>query len=110
MKRLLCLLVLFVACSIVGAQDRKPDKKVNVIFCTWTNCGPCQRMKKDTLSSPAVIYRANVTTVEWSTQPEKCRELGVTSFPTYFVVDDSGKIMQRGGGYKNATDFLAWLE
>jgi thioredoxin-related protein len=94
------------------ALTAEPDPKVNVIFCTWSGCGPCQRMKTDTLSDPAVVYRVNIQTLEWSNPADaaKIRELKVTSFPTYFTVDASGKIMQRGGGYMGARDFLNWLK
>lgn len=92
----------------IAAKDGKSI--LLVVSATW--CGPCQKLKSTTLSNPEV---KNILTkyVVWIADGDKetglKKRLGVTSYPTYFILSDKDDVYKRGSGYKSPTEFKNWI-
>jgi len=79
---------------------------------TW--CGPCQRMKAETLTDPAVVIAMRgyiPVAVNADESPDLVRKYGVDSIPAFVVVDSTGARTARPSevGYTSPADFIRWL-
>lgn len=76
-------------------------------------CGPCQRLKKDTLSDEDVgrVLSANSVAVilDDATHRDDIRRLGVRAYPTSMIIKD-GEVVGRFEGYAGAKTFMAFLD
>ena len=99
----------------ISTMAFQPDTPVvAVVTADW--CGPCQELKRTTLSDDRVqaMLIANAQTVMIDgTDTEKARatleELGVRAFPSTIVLKD-GQPVAMLEGYADTDKFLAWLE
>ena len=76
-------------------------------------CGPCQQMKRTTFAHTLVQARLTsyVTLfVDTDQEPDLTRQFGVRGIPAYYVVRADRLIVKTGSGYKDANDFLRWLD
>jgi hypothetical protein len=88
-----------------------PVEKRQLVFVGGPSCAWCAKMERTTLRSPAVVERIarDYTFVKTSGRDATAR-YGVTVLPTYLVVDGERGEVRRGTGYRNAAEFLAWLD
>jgi thiol-disulfide isomerase/thioredoxin len=91
------------------AKER--DQNVFVVFhATW--CGPCKKLKSETLDNAKVIealhpfVRARVDVDQDRASTSKYNIRGV---PAYFILDKNGKVLKSGSGHKSVQSFLEWL-
>lgn len=92
----------------LAAQQNKP---VLIAFTTsW--CPPCQYMKKDVYTNPAVSKAAEAF-VPIIIDPEKETALAdqykITAYPTYIFLQPDGKIIETTVGSASPEDFAAKL-
>lgn len=87
-----------------------PAEKRQLVYVGGPSCSWCAKMERTTLRSPAVIERLarDFAFVKTSGKDAAAR-YGVTVLPTYLILD-SGREVRRGTGYRNAAEFLAWLD
>lgn len=90
--------------------DPVPVKK-QLIYVRGTNCVFCDKMERQTFTHPKVAERVNneYTLVKTSGKDAVAR-YGVQVYPTYLVFDLDGREIRRGTGFRNAEEFLAWLD
>ena len=76
-------------------------------WATW--CAPCIRLKKQTLTSPAVakaLEGVEVIYVDLDESPELAEAYGVTSIPDVFFVDAEGNVTDRLSAFEEPEPFL----
>ncbi|MAY76008.1 MAG: hypothetical protein CMJ31_15080 [Phycisphaerae bacterium] len=100
------------ALSEAVAQAQSEGKAVvAVVTADW--CGPCQKLKGETLSDPRVagFIEAHALPVylEDKADRDTIASLQVTGYPTTLVFRD-GEEIARAPGYAPAADYLAFLE
>jgi thiol:disulfide interchange protein len=81
-------------------------------YFTATWCGPCQEMHRSTWSDAKVeaALRDYVPVILDVDQNSKAAaDFGVSAIPCYVVLDDQGKAVRRGEGYRPTDEFLDWL-
>lgn len=80
-------------------------------WATW--CGPCLRLKKETLGHPEVskrLQQVQLIEVDLDQHPTLGEAFGVTTVPDLFFVDGEGFIVDRLGQFESPTQFLARLD
>lgn len=97
-------------------QDMKPmpepaAPKLRLIYVSSAKCLFCDRMKRQTFAHPRVAERLSrdFVFVEASGKDAVGR-YAVKAYPTYLIVAPDGKEVRRSSGYRNADEFLAWLD
>ena len=92
-----------------GTERGKPV--VALVTADW--CGPCQVLKRETLSDPAVSSwigeNAVAVYVDFDKSPQDAANLGVQALPTTVVLKD-GQIVASRTGVVGASDFLGFLK
>lgn len=97
--------------NVKPMPDEKPLAKQQLIFVTSSRCIWCDRMKRNTFANAKVAERIgrDFTYAETSGKDANQRYT-VTGFPTYLILDSSGKELRRGTGYRSPDEFIAWLD
>jgi thioredoxin 1 len=97
------------AASAAAAADQS---LVLLIFSAeW--CGPCQQLKKRTLSAPEFLRQENplhLADVDIDANQKMARDFAVDAVPTLVLLTADGKIIARRTGFLEAADLLAWLQ
>lgn len=74
------------------------------VFVTASWCGPCQSMKTKTFKeSESVLQDFTCVEVDGDASQELRRDLGVTSYPSMFIISTDRKIVHRFVGYRTAS-------
>lgn len=88
-----------------------PAVKRQFVYIGASWCAHCGRMERDTLKSPRVADRlAAAFTVIKLSGKEAAQRYGATAYPTYLILDGSGRELRRGTGYRGSEELLAWLD
>lgn len=129
MKKILLLLVaMVVATGVVAAQDKgvkweqgtlaqavaKAGKENKLVFvdCYAVWCGPCKHManvefKKDAAGDYFNKYFVNIAIdMEKGEGPEIAKKYGVRAYPTFLIMDGSGKLLGTVVGGDEIGDFI----
>lgn len=89
-------------------------------FASW--CQPCKMMDRVTFRDPRVVERLNrdvvavridaegTVPVHGFVGEELAERYDVVSYPTLVLMDARGRELARARGYRDADQFLAWLE
>ena len=80
-------------------------------WATW--CGPCVKLKKQTLADPAVaqaLEAVEVIFVDLDEYPALAEAYNVSSVPDVFFVDRNGLVTDRLKAFEGSTEFLARLK
>lgn len=89
-------------------------KKWFVVAATAEWCGPCKRMEKTTWRDEKVSawLSANAIAVEIDVDKERnlASELKIEAMPTVIALREGGQEFDRIVGYRNPSEFLAWME
>ncbi len=92
-----------------AAAEGKPV--LALVTADW--CPPCQQLKRETLTDPAVAAWIEANTVpvyiDSDKNPDDARSLLVTSLPTTLLLRD-GEIIGTRVGYAGAEDYLRFLK
>ncbi|MGE3107677.1 MAG: thioredoxin family protein [Phycisphaerales bacterium] len=135
MMRITVLLLISVACLLTGVSrapaaeppeifDKRPyadarkaateSKKWFIVKGTADWCPPCKQMDRTTWVDPKVVKWAKehaiIVAVDVDAQPELAQDLGIEAMPTMIAFKEGSKEFDRIVGYRDAADFLAWLE
>jgi thiol:disulfide interchange protein len=81
-------------------------------YFTATWCGPCQQMHRTTWSNDKVgsaLSSYVPVKLDVDEQSKIAAKYGIQSIPTYMILDDQGKPIRSESGYRDADDFLQWL-
>ena len=103
--------------SAISVEEAKAlaerDGKLLVVDAVADWCVPCKRMDATTWSDESVIAwltsNAVAVKLDFDEQRELARELGVSALPTVLAFRE-GEEFDRIVGYKDADDFLDWIE
>lgn len=91
--------VLLPVLAAFSAEPVKPPRRQVLFFCAdW--CGPCQQAKSDTawMAARGWRYGANghVRLVDADREPELVRRYGITSLPTFVLIErTTGRELRR---------------
>jgi thioredoxin 1 len=103
-----------VTTDLASLTLRQGTPVVAVVTADW--CGPCQQLKRDSLSDERVraLLEARAQPVmldgtDTEAAMPSLQHLGVRAFPTTVIVRD-GRPVARLEGYVSAEKYLAWLE
>jgi len=80
-------------------------------WATW--CGPCLRLKKETLGHPDVrrrLQQVRLIEVDLDQYPTLGDAFGVTTVPDLFFIDREGLIVDRLGQFEAPAQFLARID
>lgn len=89
-------------------KQAQVENKNVFLFLTKDPCIFCERMKKETLPKCQTELQAFVY---FETKDQTIHnQYKATAFPTFLVLDKTGKEMKRHVGYLNAHEFKRWLE
>lgn len=85
--------------------------KPMLVYVTSAKCLWCDKMKRQTLAAPKVSERVarDFNFVEASGK-EAVARYSVKAYPTYVIIAVDGRELRRGSGYRNAEEFLAWID
>ncbi len=130
-KRFCLLVILIVFCCFSFAQSvgtsfedltfeqlktkAKNSGKLIFIDCYTEWCGPCKKMVRETFPLKEVGEYMDSTFISAKFDCEKgegidIRErFGVSSYPTYLILDSDGKVINTTGGFHNGNDFIVLL-
>lgn len=130
-KRFCLLVILIVFCCFSFAQSvgtsfedltfeqlktkAKNSGKLIFIDCYTEWCGPCKKMVRETFPLKEVGEYMDSTFISAKFDCEKgegidIRErFGVSSYPTYLILDSDGKVINTTGGFHNGNDFILLL-
>lgn len=93
------------------AQAKMENKPIFLdIYASW--CGPCKRLKAYTFSDKEVGTYYNQSFINVAYDGEKgegislAQKFGLTSYPSLFFFDSSGKPIAKSEGYHDSDDFL----
>lgn len=96
-------------------QEAKDKNQWMLLLVTSEGCGPCRRLKRETLSDPRVTKVLSVMVVYHvsadSNEGTKVVNMyNINGIPTYFMINPHRRtIFRRGVGYKSPTEFLMWI-
>jgi thioredoxin 1 len=94
-------------------DQNKTDRKLLIVKATATWCAPCKQMDRTTWRDEKVVqwFESNGVAVHFDVDKEKplAQKLDIQAMPTMIAFKD-GAEFDRIVGYKDATDFLSWLE
>jgi thioredoxin-related protein len=77
-------------------------------WCTW-----CQKLKKETLTDSDVkiaLKNYLVVNIDADKNKDLVKEFEVKYLPYYVITNAQKKNLKADGGFKNAKDFVAWLD
>lgn len=126
-KLVLSLIVVITLCAITYGQQpqftnykdaltyaRQNNRGMFLLF-TATWCGPCQRLKHETLTPLAnilqkryVVYYVDVDQEGKVVEAFQNAKVAISSVPTYIISDNNGKIIGYNQGYKDIQSFVEW--
>lgn len=129
MKKILLLIVaMVVATGVVAAQDKgikweqgtleqamaKATKENKLVFvdCFAVWCGPCKQMSNVEFKKPEAGKYFNKNFVNIAIDMEKgegpalAKKYGVKAYPTFLIMDGSGKVLGTIVGGDEITDFI----
>lgn len=91
---------------------KKYNKNIFLYFgAEW--CGPCNRMKGETLVAPEVVQiLKNYIVLKLNTdiEAELSMKYGVRAIPSYFIIDKNEARLHDGNGFKNVKVFVKWFD
>ena len=93
----------------VAAERNQPC----LVFFTAHWCTYCKRMEETTFRDPAVVESASqfvCVVVDADAEPEVCRRLQVSGYPTVELISPTGTSLGRMTGWQTAPRFLHSLE
>ncbi len=100
--------------SFREAVNRARAAGTPIVIDFWAAwCGPCRKLKSETLESPTVapvLSQVEFVSVDVDAEPELARFYGVSSIPLVLFVDAEGRIVDRLVGFEGPEPFLARLE
>jgi len=110
---------LIVLLALVGAdplekemEQAQEEKKHIFLFFTADWCSYCQKMKKETLEDKRwkeFAPKHYVTRYIKDTESELIRKYKITKgYPTYLILDNQGKELNRGVGFRSYPSFIKW--
>ncbi|MEQ1553381.1 MAG: thioredoxin family protein [Ferruginibacter sp.] len=82
------------------------------VYATW--CGPCKKLKRDTFSdsTAAVIFNNNFINVSVDAENGEGVDISskynVTSYPSLYLINSNGKIVNKTGGYMSPTELITF--
>jgi thiol-disulfide isomerase/thioredoxin len=121
-------LPLLLCCISVSAESAKPgpvihatlkaaseaasaDQSLVLLIFGAEWCGPCHKLKKETLASSDFLEKAGVihlAEVDIDLEQKTAREFGIGAVPTLILLTPDGKIVTRREGFMPPADLLAW--
>lgn len=99
--------------SAAQAQSKKTSRPVLIYFTTdW--CGYCKVMEKETFTQ-ATVQKQALKYIAVQLDAEKAgksaaSKFSVTGYPTFVMLDPSGKEMGRVNGYKTTADYMTRID
>jgi len=99
-------LVLFLA--LVAGAPAPAAKKHQILFFSASWCGPCYRMKTETIPRVAIPGHT-LKYIDTDADPYTANSYGVTELPTYVVLDGDGKPYRRGSGFRGVDQWIRFL-
>jgi thioredoxin 1 len=80
-------------------------------WASW--CGPCKKLKRETLESPLVAPRlaqVEFVSIDVDAEPALAKSYGVAAIPLVLFVDAGGRVVDCLKGFEPPEPFLARLE
>lgn len=94
--------------------DAKTQNKPVIATVTAVWCGACRQMQQLTLKDPQVARvieeRFVAVSIDGDQRADLVSSLGISAFPTTFVIDAQGKVIHRWVGFQNAGSFNRELQ
>lgn len=92
-------------------MSQQQSKPIFLFFgASW--CHWCEKMKKETLADPGVRARMRghiIYLADKDKESALANKYRVSSIPHYMIVTSSERVQREAKGYKDPTEFLAWL-
>lgn len=80
---------------------------MDVFTASW--CKACVQFKTDLEANPELLRSYPVNLVDYDTNKDLVKSLGITKIPT-FILMRKDKEIARKAGYKDLADLKAWLD
>lgn len=93
-------------------KDAAAAGKPTLLYFTASWCGPCQKMKSDTLPNAQVVEALEgyvPVMVDVDRQRGVASRYGIRSVPTFIAVGPDGSEIKRASGYRPPGAFIDWL-
>jgi thioredoxin-like negative regulator of GroEL len=96
-----------------AVAQNKTDDKILVVKSTASWCGPCKLMDRTTWRDEKIVtwFKTNGVAIVFDVdkEPALAKKLVIEAMPT-MIAFRKGEEFDRIVGYKDATDFLEWIE
>ncbi|MEJ0089001.1 MAG: thioredoxin family protein [Limisphaerales bacterium] len=127
MKIILCILLLFVATSVVVRAGVPDGWSTNypatlsvaesahhpiLVYFTASWCGPCKLMSQITLTDPTILQTISGmehVAVDIDQHPDIATKHRIKAVPTFVMLSTADDEVERTTGFQAAADFLQWL-
>ena len=104
--------------SFIDALSKaKAENKLLLVDCYFEGCMPCKEMETRVFPAPGIGNYLNTNFVAWKTDVFKEEEgklvaakYGITGFPSYIMLDGSGKVVNITIGFTSEKKFLPILQ
>ncbi len=97
-------------------QKAKQEKKLLFVDCYFTGCIPCAQMDKDVFPNPLVSKELaeSFVAIKVDVFKEKLGDTinmkyGVSGFPTFLILDGSGRLLSMFSGYQDPSLLMKQL-
>jgi len=92
----------------------KARSKPVLVYVTASWCGPCQEMKRSTLTdervAAAIRDHFEAVKMDLDANRELAARLGASAIPFFAILNSEGNVVRSQVGYMSADQMLGWLK